>query len=72
MNDIQHEHDMNRDSDKHPAHKEQRPYWKRVHHDWRFWVALFSVAPQEAWFTTTSPLVQQSTPPMIMEYSPYE
>jgi hypothetical protein len=40
MNDIQHEHDMNNDSDKHPAHKEQRPYWKHVHHDWRFWAAL--------------------------------
>jgi hypothetical protein len=19
---------------------EHRPYWKRAHHDWRFWVAL--------------------------------
>jgi hypothetical protein len=19
---------------------ERRPYWKRAHHDWRFWVAL--------------------------------
>jgi hypothetical protein len=21
--------------------KGHRPYWKRAHHDWRFWVALF-------------------------------
>jgi len=21
-------------------HKMQRPYWKRAHHDWRFWIAL--------------------------------
>ena len=40
MNDIQHEHDMNRDSDRHPAHKEHRPYWKRAHQDWRFWAAV--------------------------------
>jgi hypothetical protein len=23
------------------ASKDQRPYWKRAHHDWRVWVALF-------------------------------
>ncbi len=22
------------------SHLEHRPYWKRAHHDWRFWVAL--------------------------------
>jgi hypothetical protein len=22
------------------GHHEHRPYWKRAHHDWRFWVAL--------------------------------
>ena len=22
------------------GHREHRPYWTRVHHDWRFWVAL--------------------------------
>jgi hypothetical protein len=21
-------------------HESQRPYWKRAHHDWRFWVAV--------------------------------
>lgn len=40
MNDIQHEHDMNRGPMHNTAHKEQRPYWKRLHHDWRFWGAL--------------------------------
>ena len=24
-----------------PVHHDQRPYWKRAHHDWRFWVGLF-------------------------------
>jgi hypothetical protein len=23
------------------SHHEQLPYWKRAHHDWRVWVALF-------------------------------
>jgi hypothetical protein len=22
------------------GHHEHRPYWRRAHHDWRFWVAL--------------------------------
>jgi hypothetical protein len=25
----------------HDAHHDQRPYWTRMHHDWRVWVALF-------------------------------
>lgn len=24
----------------HGAHSDQLSYWKRAHHDWRFWVAL--------------------------------
>jgi hypothetical protein len=23
-----------------PAHRDVHPYWKRAHHDWRFWVGL--------------------------------
>ncbi len=25
----------------HPVAHDPRPYWKRAHHDWRFWVGLF-------------------------------
>lgn len=25
------------------AHHGHRPYWKRAHRDWRFWVAVFSI-----------------------------
>jgi len=24
----------------HPAPHDQLPYWKRAHHDWRFWIGL--------------------------------
>jgi hypothetical protein len=24
-------------------HHEHRPYWKRAHHDWRFWAAAFFI-----------------------------
>jgi hypothetical protein len=22
------------------SHQEHRPYWKRAHHDWKFWAAM--------------------------------
>jgi hypothetical protein len=28
------------DSVRHPAVHDQRPYWKRAHHDWKVWVGL--------------------------------
>jgi hypothetical protein len=28
---------------RHPAHLDQRPYWKRAHRDWRIWVALVAM-----------------------------
>jgi len=35
---------MNATEQLHPmdqSHHDHRPYWKRAHHDWRFWVGLF-------------------------------
>ncbi|MGC9198020.1 MAG: hypothetical protein ACP5E5_03675 [Acidobacteriaceae bacterium] len=29
--------------DQGPHPKNDRPYWKRAHHDWRFWVAVFFI-----------------------------
>jgi hypothetical protein len=23
------------------VHYDPRPYWKRAHHDWRFWIGMF-------------------------------
>jgi hypothetical protein len=39
MNEIKHEHGHNRATDRHGDHP-RRPYWRRAHHDWKFWVAL--------------------------------
>ena len=25
----------------HDVDRDERPYWRRAHHDWRIWVALF-------------------------------
>jgi hypothetical protein len=37
MNDRNHQ---GRGSDHSSFHESHLPYWKRAHHDWRFWVAL--------------------------------
>ena len=34
MNEIKHDHEHHRDHS-------HRPHWKRVHHSWIFWVAVF-------------------------------
>jgi hypothetical protein len=38
MNDSSHHR---HGSDHNSVHESHRPYWKRAHHDWRFWGALF-------------------------------
>ena len=37
MNDIKPSHHIHEER----IQKSHRPYWKRAHHDWKFWVALF-------------------------------
>jgi|WetSurMetagenome_2_1015567.scaffolds.fasta_scaffold76812_3 hypothetical protein len=40
MNDNRQSYNSHRESNTANVHKMQRPYWKRMHHDWRFWIAL--------------------------------
>ena len=40
MNDGKQSHNSHGESDSDSVRKMQRPYWKRAHHDWRFWIAL--------------------------------
>ena len=41
MNEIKHSHDQHGGQDSGGVPHGHRPYWKRAHHDWRFWGALF-------------------------------
>jgi hypothetical protein len=40
MSENNYGHPGNEGSDRDRVHHDQRPYWKRAHHDWRLWVAL--------------------------------
>ena len=40
MDESKHSH-QRRGTDRDSIHDDHRPYWKRAHHDWRFWVGLF-------------------------------
>jgi hypothetical protein len=41
MNETKHSHHRHEGPDGDSVHQGHRPYWKRAHHDWKFWVALF-------------------------------
>ncbi len=40
MTYIKRPHHAQEVPDNDTAQKSNRPYWKRMHHDWRFWAAL--------------------------------
>ena len=48
------------DKARHPEHNndnsDTRPYWKRAHHDWRFWVAMVLMAIAISTYVVTQDL----------------
>lgn len=40
MNQSKHRNHGNEGAERNPYHHINRAYWKRAHHDWRFWVGL--------------------------------
>jgi hypothetical protein len=40
MNNTEHLHPG---GEGHHRHSDQTPYWKRAHHDWRFWFGLVAM-----------------------------
>jgi hypothetical protein len=40
MDKKSHRQPWNEDSHKHGIHYAHSPYWKRAHHDWRFWIVV--------------------------------
>jgi hypothetical protein len=40
MNEKKHSHQRHGGPGRDSSHDGQRPYWKRAHCDWRFWVGL--------------------------------
>jgi len=41
MSENKRSHRHHGEQDHNSVHQGHRPYWKRAHHDWKFWVALF-------------------------------
>lgn len=40
MKQTKHRNHGNEGMERDRVHHNNRPYWKRAHHDWRFWVGL--------------------------------
>jgi hypothetical protein len=53
MHNTEHSH-LNGES--HHGRHEQNPYWRRAHHDWRFWVALVAMLVAMAVYVGTNDL----------------
>jgi hypothetical protein len=41
MSENTHNHQLHEGQDHITVHHEHKPYWKRVHHSWIFWIFLF-------------------------------
>ncbi|MHB8522021.1 MAG: hypothetical protein ACYDH9_14845 [Limisphaerales bacterium] len=41
MNEIKHGHSAHGDQNGGSNHSDHRPYWKRAHRSWPFWIAVF-------------------------------
>ena len=41
MSEKNHNHHLLEGQDHITVHHEHKPYWKRVHHTWSFWIFLF-------------------------------
>jgi hypothetical protein len=41
MNEKNHDHHQHESQDYITVHNEHKPYWKRIHHSWIFWIFLF-------------------------------
>jgi hypothetical protein len=67
MNSMEHPHSI---GDGHHRHG-QTPYWRRAHHDWRFWFGLIAMLVAIAVYVGTNDLSmvpsgrQQKLPPAV-------
>ena len=41
MNAKNYGHHGNEGPESNPVRQSHPPYWKRAHHDWRFWIGMF-------------------------------
>ncbi len=53
MNDHQNSDSAHGGPNPDGIHHVQRPYWKRAHHDWRFWVAAFFIFAAMIFYVVT-------------------
>lgn len=37
---VHQDHESHGDQDHKKSEEPKRPYWKRVHHDWKFWIMV--------------------------------
>ena len=68
MNESERMHLQKEEHEQHKDHHKQSPYWKRAHHDWRFWFIVLLMLVGIIYYTLSDNFVlaprnqtQQST-----------
>jgi hypothetical protein len=67
MNETKHSNSAHGGLNPDGLHHVHSPYWKRAHHDWRFWVAAFLIFAAMIFYVIT---VEFSLPPRSQPLPP--
>ena len=56
MNENIHNHHRQEREEHNKKHYDDKPYWKRIHHTWSFWVFLFLMLAAMIYYTLSGNL----------------
>ena len=72
MNENDQSHHSHQEPEIDSAHHDHRPYWKRAHRDWRFWVGVILMLAAMSMFVMNRdlPWLPRSQPRQPMEVTP--
>ena len=72
MSESKHSHDNHGRLEHVSVHHDHRPYWKRAHRDWRFWVGVILMLAAMSMFVMNRdlPWLPRSQPRQPMEVTP--
>jgi flagellar biosynthesis/type III secretory pathway M-ring protein FliF/YscJ len=68
MSENGHNHHRQEREEHNKKHYDDKPYWKRIHHTWSFWVFLFLMLAAMIYYTLSynlalRPRIQPQQPP---------
>lgn len=59
MSENKHDRHRQERQEHNKKHHDDKPYWKRIHHTWSFWVFLFLMLAAMIYYTLSGNLLRQ-------------